>query len=559
MSVNRDYKRWFEKDPPLFAQQQEILEAAGFALVRETFDEGAIQFVGHSKSDPGRKLIVVFPETFPSSAPKVYDSHPSKLLIRHHRIDSRQLCLFGFDESRWCATLSVKDALVEAEQLIAEFKDVGVSVEHQPPEPLTRSVFHIPETAMLVPPPISTYEGFGQLKHKSGKFRGKFVHEGDQKKETKGRGIVFEADFGAETIKCFSQFSGLLRNHGKDIAGEWFYLEEPPTQENLPEVVKKCFQKVQGSKKADFYWIALVFQEEVGAQNRTRLTWMVIRTNSTGHPHLVRTFPYIQQERYVRIPDLDGLEQKRAVLIGCGSLGSKIAANLAASGVNRFGLVDFDYFEPNNSVRHELGIEYFGMNKEKALLERLCSLNPVVAEHSSTLTFQVGGIGSVALEQQFYDLLKDADIMIDCSGVHSARHFLNEISFERGIPLVVASVTNGAWAGEIIRMVPGKTPCYLCWLDQYYNHKPPSAPLAKGEVFAPGCDQPTFTGTTYDLGIVAGLATSMCVETLLSGGEKTDLSKNYIRWSGRDKDGNQIFLTEALSTDFQKECWCAVA
>jgi molybdopterin/thiamine biosynthesis adenylyltransferase len=209
-------------------------------------------------------------------------------------------------------------------------------------------------------------------------------------------------------------------------------------------------------------------------------------------------------------------------------LGSKIAANLAASGVNRFRLVDYDYFEPNNSVRHELGVDYFGLNKENALLNRLCSLNPAVAGNSMSFNFQVGSINPFASEQQFCNLINDSDLIIDTTGIHPVSRFLNQLSFELRVPILIASVTNGAWSGEIVRIIPGRTPCWLCWLDQYSESKPPSAPELSGQTFAPGCDQPTFTGTTYDLGIVACLATSMAVETLLINNGNPDFTKNYI-------------------------------
>lgn len=89
---------------------------------------------------------------------------------------------------------------------------------------------------------------------------------------------------------------------------------------------------------------------------------------------MTRTIDYHQRGLYV-LWLLQGLENKRVTIVGCGSLGSKIAANLAASGVNRFNLVEYDYYEPLNSVRHELGVEWFGINKAKALLSRLCSLS----------------------------------------------------------------------------------------------------------------------------------------------------------------------------------------
>jgi molybdopterin/thiamine biosynthesis adenylyltransferase len=557
MSPDQACKPWFESDPDLFGKQEKILKHAGFQLDQSALEkEGRLRFRGFSKADPARELLVDFPQAFPSSAPKILSLPPSKLLARHHRIDTHQLCLFGFNETRWSATLSVADALAEAEALIAQFKDGGATFENEAPEPITRLVPYVPEAAILVPPPLSTFNGFAQLKHLTGHFRGKFIHEGDLKLETRGRGILLDATFGEKTISCSAPFSQYFGNQGKEFRGDWFFLPEQPTQEGLPDVFKKCFQQCKGYKKADFYWIGLIFAEETGSTAKTRLTWLIARANSQGKFHLIRTFPYIQGERYARVPGLEGLEQKRVAIVGCGSLGSKIASNLTASGVNHFRLIDYDYFEPNNSVRHELGVECFGLNKERALLTRLCSLNPAAAANSACVAFQVGGVNHFSGEQVFYTLIKDSDLIVDATGLHPVTHFLNTLAFELKIPLLVATVTNGAWSGEIVQVIPGKTPCWVCWLDQYFDNQPPSAPEPPGGIFAPGCEQPTFTGTTYDLGIVANLATSMCVQTLLPEHEDLDAANNYIRWSRKNKNGKPHFVIETLSTNAHKDCWC---
>jgi len=550
MTAGNGCQPWFERDPRLLEEQAQILNSAGFKLNEDALNrEQRIVFTGSLKADPDRQLVVAFPEAFPSSAPKIYDTPASKLLSRHHRTDTRQLCLFGFNERRWSATLTVANALVEAEELIAKFKESGAEAGDQPPEPITRAIPYVQGAAVLVPPRISTFNDFEKLKLPTGKFTGKFVHEVDPKKGTQGRGIILEAYFGDKKLECARPFHNYLTG-GRQIHGDWFYLPTPPTQEGLQGTLKECLRQCK-LKKADFYWIALIFREEVKKADDLRLTWLVARASSDGKFHVLRTFPYLQQERYARIPGLEGLGEKRVALIGCGSLGSKIAANLAASGVSRFLLVDCDYFEPNNSVRHELGVECFGLNKEIALLNRLCSLNPAVADGSRFFTFQVASFNPFAAEQQFFEFFRDSDLVIDATAVHSVSHFLNERSFELRVPTLFVSVTNGAWGGEVVRVIPGKTPCWLCWQDEYYDIKPPSAPEAAAEIFAPGCDQPTFTGTTYELGMVANLATSMAVDTLLGGG---DLSKNYIRWSGKDETGRPIYLTETLKTNHQKEC-----
>src|SRR5580693_273586 len=162
------------------------------------------------------------------------------------------------------------------------------------------------------------------------------------------------------------------------------------------------------------------------------------------------------------------------------------------------------------------------------------------------MPFRVGGVSSIVADKQFNDWLKESDLIIDATALHSVSHYLNRLSLQHGIPALYASVTGGAWGGEIVRVMPGKTSCWVCWLEQYLESRPPSTPLSSGQVFAPGCDQPTFTGTTYDLGFVANLATSMAVDTLLSDCKQGDFTNNYVRWFGDHQNVRPRFSAEYL-------------
>ena len=62
-----------------------------------------------------------------------------------------------------------------------------------------------------------------------------------------------------------------------------------------------------------------------------------------------------------RLPEgYDVLAQKKVGIVGCGSLGSKVAASLARSGVAEFVLVDEDVLKTGNLVRNELDADGLG-------------------------------------------------------------------------------------------------------------------------------------------------------------------------------------------------------
>src|ERR671918_2332843 len=88
--------------------------------------------------------------------------------------------------------------------------------------------------------------------------------------------------------------------------------------------------------------------------------------------------------RHLIIPDLAMDGQKRlknasVLLIGAGGLGSPNAMYLAAAGVGRIGLVDFDVVDASNLQRQILhGSSDVGRPKLESARERLVDLNPHV-------------------------------------------------------------------------------------------------------------------------------------------------------------------------------------
>lgn len=67
-------------------------------------------------------------------------------------------------------------------------------------------------------------------------------------------------------------------------------------------------------------------------------------------------------------------------IIGCGSVGSTVAENLARNGVENFQLWDFDKVEGHNIVNQMFTQDQVGMLKVDALRDILVSINPVIAE-----------------------------------------------------------------------------------------------------------------------------------------------------------------------------------
>lgn len=73
------------------------------------------------------------------------------------------------------------------------------------------------------------------------------------------------------------------------------------------------------------------------------------------------------------------LLKRRVVVVGCGAVGSHVAASLAASGVGSLILIDPEELEPSNIHRHLLGATDLGRNKAEALAERVRERFPLAS------------------------------------------------------------------------------------------------------------------------------------------------------------------------------------
>lgn len=74
-------------------------------------------------------------------------------------------------------------------------------------------------------------------------------------------------------------------------------------------------------------------------------------------------------------------DDARIHIVGCGSVGSTVAENLARCGVTRFTLWDFDTVEQHNIVNQMFRQQDVGKPKVEALSDILMEINPDIAQH----------------------------------------------------------------------------------------------------------------------------------------------------------------------------------
>ena len=153
------------------------------------------------------------------------------------------------------------------------------------------------------------------------------------------------------------------------------------------------------------------------------------------------------------------LKAARVLLVGAGGLGSPLALYLAAAGVGRIGIVDFDVVDESNLQRQVLhGQRSVGRPKLESARERLEDVNPhvVIETHETRLT------SDNALE-----LVAGYDLVADGTDNFPTRYLVNDACVLTGRPNVYASIFRFEGQASVFAAPGG--PCYRC----LYPEPPP--------------------------------------------------------------------------------------
>lgn len=158
-------------------------------------------------------------------------------------------------------------------------------------------------------------------------------------------------------------------------------------------------------------------------------------------------------------PEYARLNATRVAVVGCGSVGSKVAVHLARSGVGQFVLVDGDVLASGNLVRNELDWRAVGMHKSQALESRLLEINAdcVVTSRTTVLGGQESG-GSTAVTIKH---ISDCDVIIDATADPTVFNLCASIARRAKKPMCWAQVFGGGVGGIVVRSRPEMDPAPL--------------------------------------------------------------------------------------------------
>jgi molybdopterin/thiamine biosynthesis adenylyltransferase/rhodanese-related sulfurtransferase len=165
----------------------------------------------------------------------------------------------------------------------------------------------------------------------------------------------------------------------------------------------------------------------------------------------------LRYSRHLLIPEV-GLEGQRklknssALIIGTGGLGSPVSLYLAAAGIGRIGLVDYDVVDSSNLQRQVIhGTSTVGKLKVESARAKLLDLNPDI---------QIDVYNEPYTSENALRIAKDYDIILDGTDNFPTRYLTNDVAVFLGKPNVYASIYR--FDGQVSVFYAKEGPCYRC-------------------------------------------------------------------------------------------------
>lgn len=161
--------------------------------------------------------------------------------------------------------------------------------------------------------------------------------------------------------------------------------------------------------------------------------------------------------RHLLIPEV-GLEGQQklkgssVLIVGTGGLGSPLSLYLAAAGIGRIGIVDYDEVDFSNLQRQIIhGESRLGDLKVDSARDRMLDLNPAI---------EVDTYNEFLNSENAFQIAEPYDLIIDATDNFPSRYLINDLSVLTGKPNVYGSIFR--FDGQASVFYAEKGPCYRC-------------------------------------------------------------------------------------------------
>jgi adenylyltransferase/sulfurtransferase len=205
--------------------------------------------------------------------------------------------------------------------------------------------------------------------------------------------------------------------------------------------------------------------------------------------------------RHLIMPEVgvDGqrrLKAARVLCIGAGGLGSPVALYLAAAGVGRIGIVDFDIVDFSNLQRQVLhGTPDVGRSKLQSARDRLNAINPEI---------QIDTYETSLSSKNALDIFREYDVIVDGTDNFPTRYLVNDACVILKKPNAYGSIFRFEGQASVFAFPGG--PCYRC----LYPEPPPPG-------LVPSCAEGGVLGVLP--GVIGTIQATETIKLILGTGE----------------------------------------
>ncbi|UUZ62536.1 HesA/MoeB/ThiF family protein [Polaromonas sp. P1(28)-13] len=225
----------------------------------------------------------------------------------------------------------------------------------------------------------------------------------------------------------------------------------------------------------------------------------------------------------VGIEGQEKLLASHVLIIGAGGLGSPVALYLGSAGVGRITIVDHDRVDATNlqrQIAHNLA--RIGAFKAESVVQAIAAINPDV-----TVVPVTQRADDALLDQ----LVREADLVLDCTDNFTTRHAINRACVKHQKPLVSGAAIR--FDGQLAVYDPRseQSPCYACVF-------PESDMLEETRCAVMGVFAPL-------VGIVGTVQAAEALKLLCGVGES--LTGRLLMLDGRNMAWNEMKLVRNMS------------
>jgi molybdopterin-synthase adenylyltransferase len=167
----------------------------------------------------------------------------------------------------------------------------------------------------------------------------------------------------------------------------------------------------------------------------------------------------LRYSRHILLPQIEYAGQEKltnshVLIMGAGGLGSPVAMYLAASGVGKLTICDFDNVDLTNLQRQIIHTtQSVGINKAVSAQETIYKINPEVTVYT---------VQKRSSFEALSELVEHVDVAVDCSDNFATRYALNKICLKHNKPLVSGAAIGFQGQLTLFDFRNANSPCYNC-------------------------------------------------------------------------------------------------